>query len=63
VVSVPADSGDAKIRTCRYTVVEENVAREVYTGTSFVTPAPGGLYDEDYDDGYGDYDDEDDSIL
>lgn len=35
VVSVPSDSNDEKIRTCRYVVVELNPKRTQYTGTSF----------------------------
>jgi hypothetical protein len=35
VVSVPNDSNDEKIRTCRYEVVEQNDSRTRYQGTSW----------------------------
>jgi hypothetical protein len=35
VVSVPSDSDDSKIRTCRYTVLEVNDGRRRYEGTSW----------------------------
>lgn len=41
VVAVPFDSNGEKIRTCRYTVIEENQERTQYAGTSFFgTPVP-----------------------
>lgn len=37
VVSVPSDSNDEKIRTCRYVILEENDLRTRYAGTSYVS--------------------------
>lgn len=36
VVSVPSDSNDEKIRTCRYVILEENPTRTRYEGTSYL---------------------------
>jgi hypothetical protein len=57
VVAVPSDSNDAKIRAHRLTVVENNVARVRYTGTSYVPPAN---EDEDEEDNYFGYTDDED---
>lgn len=35
VVSVPSDSNDEKIRTCRYEIIEVNEKRSLYGGTSW----------------------------
>lgn len=45
VVSVPSDSGNAKVRVCRYTVVEINKHGEAYS-----TPVWGAADDGDFDD-------------
>jgi len=47
VVSVPSDSNDEKIRAHRFTVIEENVARERVEGTSYDAAGT-----ESEDDGY-----------
>lgn len=43
VVSVPSDSNDEKIRTCRYEVLEQNERRTRYQGTSWTE------HDDEYD--------------
>lgn len=62
VVSVPSDSNDQKIRTRRYTVLEENPNGTQYSGTSFTTAPP---VDDPALDGYDydDYNDEDELPL
>lgn len=47
VVSVPSDSNDEKIRTCRYTILEVNEGRTLYGGTSYITESSD---ESDFDD-------------
>lgn len=66
VVAVPSDSNDEKIRAHRYVVLEENVSKTQYAGTSYVGgyAVPLDPHQGEVDDGYDDdYDEDDDSIL